>query len=322
MDVDDLLEAIRTGNKRQAKALTAFLENKQLNPSYKAVQMMYVFRRNKNMPLTEDGCFLAYKGVQKDYWSRNANKQTIVLSGQVNEQGQILNTVGAYIEVDRKCVEDDPAKTCGEGLHAGSLEYATGWGERVVIVKIHPKDVVSVPSSEDNKMRVCAYTVVGECEGVKLPEHFDSDLDHDDLTDDGDDDATDDGCTCDDETCVGCGASDSDEGGCDSYSEGYDEGEDDALSGSGPAHDITGEAPPGVDPDWFAGYVDGYECNKEKEGSASKSYNEGRECGEKDGRAHSARQYYAGDEHNESNDDNVQYVIGYNDGYNYARYGK
>jgi len=297
LDVDHLLEAIRTGNKRQAKALTSFLENKQANPSYKAVGMMYKFRQDKGMPLTDDGHFLAYKGVLKDYWSRNANKTTIVLHGQTNENGQILNRIGDYIEVDRKCVEDDPAKSCGPGLHAGSLEYATGWGERVIIVKIHPKDVVSVPDHEDNKMRVCAYTVVGECEG-RMSEHFAKELDNDvESEPEGESEVYCSECEelvdPDAEFCDNCGAevipddADSDH---------------ECECGHSTCKSVV-DAP-------------------EKATFNSKyHYDTGYQRGVREGTSKVARRYYEGDELKHTNG-TADYISGYNAGYKSARYGK
>ena len=290
LDVDHLLEAIHTGNKRQAKALTLFLENKQLNPSYRAVNDMYKFRQDRGMPLTDDGCFLAYKGVQTSYWSVHGNPETIVLSGQTNERGQILNLIGSYIEVDRKCVEDDPTKGCGEGLHAGSLQYASGWGDKVIIVKINPKDVVSVPSAEDNKMRVCAYTVVNECEGL-MPQNFSKELDEDwdkDWDKDGEDYP---------ESCPDCGADlDENENYCENCGWEFDqevESDDDACcSDECPVTVATESA-------YDAGYADG----------------------QKDGRSKVKRQHYDGDELNETNGQS-DYIAGYNAGYKKARYGK
>jgi hypothetical protein len=46
-------------------------------------------------------------------------------------------------------------------LRAG-LAYARGWGRRYLVVEVEPKDIVSVPLNEVNKMRVCAYKVVEE----------------------------------------------------------------------------------------------------------------------------------------------------------------
>lgn len=300
LDVDHLLEAIRTGNKRQAKALTLFLENKQFNPSYRAVNDMYKFRQDRGMPLTDDGCFLAYKGVLASYWSRNANPATIVLSGQTNEQGQILNTIGSYIEVDRKCVEDDPSKGCGEGLHAGSLEYASGWGEKVVIVKINPKDVVSVPTAEDNKMRICAYTVVGECEGL-MPQHFDKDLDQD-YGDEGEDDED----YGEEGSCPDCGSDLEGASECQFCGWVPDEGSNN--EDTDPWDEVTGGE-----------CQSECKCNSERE--SENPYDDGYFAGQKDGRSKVKRQYYEGDELNESNGQS-DYIAGYNAGYKKARYGK
>ena len=304
LDVDHLLEAIRTGNTRQARALTAFLENKQLNPSWKAINMMYKFRQDRGMPLTDDGYFLAYKGVMSNYWSKHGNTETIVLSGAVDDGGHIFNGVGEYIEVDRKCVEDDPANACGEGLHAGSLEYATSWAELVVLVKIHPKDVVSVPNQEDEKMRICAYLVIGECEG-KMPEHFAKELDNDDDTcSECGDDLSGDDCNCESEDyiCPDCGDSkDPEDERCEYCQEDLDQEElaDENYTPS----------------------------DEEDEGDGSDdTYHEGFTNGTKDGKAHARREHHRSDESGcygfVNAGDDLSYIQGYNDGYDKARYNK
>ena len=60
------------------------------------------------------------------------------------------------------------------GLHAGALNYVASYGsvesnDRIVIVKINPADVVSVPSDCNcEKLRTCRYEVVGEYQGELL----------------------------------------------------------------------------------------------------------------------------------------------------------
>jgi hypothetical protein len=76
--------------------------------------------------------------------------------------------------MERRFVNDDFANACSGGLHVGSLEYALGWagvGGRVVIVSVDPADVVTVPTHETTKLRVCSYTVVGEYT-QKLPDTY------------------------------------------------------------------------------------------------------------------------------------------------------
>lgn len=138
-----------------------FWRNLKLNPSASSVAELYDFLAYKELPITEDGCFLAYKGVQNDYYSVMGNTSTVVLKGKVDKGGHIYNGIGEVIEVRRNSVDDDRRNTCSFGVHAGSLDYARGWGQRRVVVKINPKDVVSVPQDcSCQKLRCCGYTVV------------------------------------------------------------------------------------------------------------------------------------------------------------------
>jgi hypothetical protein len=139
-----------------------FWDNLQLNPSANSVRELYDFLAYKELPITEDGYFLAYKGLTKDGWSISGNKETKVLKGKVDNAGRIFNGLNEEIEVRRWDVDDNRQNGCSYGLHVGSLDYAQGFAQgQVVVVKVNPKDVVSVP--EDcgcQKCRVCAYKVV------------------------------------------------------------------------------------------------------------------------------------------------------------------
>ena len=143
-----------------------YIARKMKNPSSRAIREMYNFLEHKGMPLTPKGTFLAYKGVTHDFWSINGNMDTVVLQGEVNDRGRILNKVGATVEVERSSVDDDFRQGCSHGLHAGSITYANNWGQRVVLVEIDPADVVSVPEDCNcQKLRCCKYTVVAEYTG-------------------------------------------------------------------------------------------------------------------------------------------------------------
>lgn len=139
-----------------------FWQNLQLNPSASSVRELYEFLSYKELPLTEDGCFLAYKGLDSNFWSISGNKETKVINGQTNKLGNIFNGVGEKIEVRRWDVDDNRTNHCSFGLHVGSLDYARGFSQgTVVVVKINPKDVVSVPNDYNcQKCRVSAYEVV------------------------------------------------------------------------------------------------------------------------------------------------------------------
>jgi hypothetical protein len=104
--------------------------------------------------------------------------------------GTIDNHPGQAPSVPRNKVSDDPQTACHFGLHVGSLEYATSFGRRVVIVKVDPEHVVCVPyDCTSQKMRVCEYEVVGlhgdgHMQSTTIPDDdWIDDLDEDDFDD-------------------------------------------------------------------------------------------------------------------------------------------
>lgn len=166
--VDRILHVMREG--LPFKHLLAFLANLKQNPSKRAVDELYQFLDSNNgtdsnktsFPITEDGCFLAYKGVQSDFYSITGGKVKL-LQGHANQSGKIFNGVGEVIECVRNDVDDDKTRTCSNGLHVGSHKYANDFksGGHLVIVKVNPKDVVSVPTDHNcQKLRTCKYEVV------------------------------------------------------------------------------------------------------------------------------------------------------------------
>jgi hypothetical protein len=150
-----LLQIVQEG--LSVTPLVNFLKNVLENPSRTAVEEGYDFLEHQNIPLTEDGCFLAYKVVRADYFDKY--------------KGIIRNKVGDKPRIERREVDDDRRRECSYGLHVGGLAYSGpggsyyNSGDRVMIVKVNPRDIVSVPLDYDaNKMRVCEYEVVGEYE--------------------------------------------------------------------------------------------------------------------------------------------------------------
>jgi hypothetical protein len=127
-----------------------FVDNLMENPSRRAVTELYGFLEKGNLPITPDGHFLAYKKIRDDYKDCHS--------------GTIDNSVGKIVEMERNRVDDDKDNTCSKGLHFCSLDYLDHFGgERIVILKINPRDVVSIPSDYyHTKGRCCRYEVVDE----------------------------------------------------------------------------------------------------------------------------------------------------------------
>ncbi len=142
--------------------LVNFLDNLMQNPSMQSQKELYDFLEHENLPITEDGCFLAYKAVRSDFKDKYA--------------GILDNSVGNVVRMNRARVDDDRSRGCSDGLHAGALNYVASYGsvdagDRIVIVKINPADVVSVPTDCNcEKLRTCEYEVMGEYKGeLKKP---------------------------------------------------------------------------------------------------------------------------------------------------------
>jgi hypothetical protein len=162
---DKILLFMRTG--QCFKRLLNFANNLWANPSESARQRLYAFLEHGNFPITKDGCFIAYKGVKNDFYSQTAGKLALK-SGKTDVSGHIFNGVGEVIEVDRESVNPNDRETCSYGLHAGDFSYAKGFGPKLIIVKINPADVVSIPADENNrKLRTCKYKVLAGYEAGK-----------------------------------------------------------------------------------------------------------------------------------------------------------
>lgn len=134
------------------RPMAAFLAKLQHNPSFRARKELYTFLEVGQLPLTEDGHFLAYKIVRPDYKDYHS--------------GKFDNSVGQVLTMPREEVDDDCNRTCSSGLHFCSLDYLQHFGGadgHVMILKISPADVVSIPADYNNtKGRCCRYEVVGE----------------------------------------------------------------------------------------------------------------------------------------------------------------
>ena len=253
-----------------------FLENLMQNPSNRAVNETYTFLENYGLPITDDGCFLAYKAVRNDYMD--------IYSGKLD------NRIGCAPSMPRNMVDEVYERDCSTGLHVGALDYVvqyghfvkgaeiTEGGNRLLIVKVNPKDVVSVPKYENHpKMRVSQYLVVSEIKDVVkeldkvvytsnaenlAPDRADNEDYHDE---DSEQDESYNGDT-----------------GVGPYDEGYTAGESDLQDSKlyGYSLDTTRGG------DYEAGYEDGYfgepynspECIESAEDESDESYECGGDC--------------------------------------------
>ena len=126
--------------------LIKFIRKLRLNPSFNSRNMLFKFLENNGHPITQDGNFIAYRGVTAGFKDVHT--------------GTFDNSVGSTCSVPRDSVDDNPNNTCSSGLHVACFEYAKGFGSATVEVEVDPKDVVCVPTDYNGtKMRVCKFTV-------------------------------------------------------------------------------------------------------------------------------------------------------------------
>lgn len=188
---DRLLALVDAGE--DTSPLEKFWDNLSENPSEGSRKDLFAFLEANNVPLTPDGHFIAYKKVRNDFKDIHS--------------GTFDNSPGKVVEMPRSEVDNDSSVTCSRGLHVAAFDYAANrfgsQSEPLLLVKVNPRDVVSVPPDyNQQKMRTCRYEVLEVHQGGPLstlvkvapgvnsaplsqPEDEDDDLD-DELDDDED----------------------------------------------------------------------------------------------------------------------------------------
>lgn len=144
--------------------LKNFMENIKLNTSKDIKEELFLFLEANKLPLTEDGCFLAYKYVNNDY--------TDCYTGRID------NSIDKKVTMPIEKVDKDRQSTCSTGLHFTSRDYAldcSGSSNRIMVLKVNPKDVMAIPYDYNNqKGRSSEYLVVDELqrETEVIPDNF------------------------------------------------------------------------------------------------------------------------------------------------------
>jgi len=158
-----------------------FIKNLMENPSKRAVDETFGFVQACNLPVTEDGCILAYRRVQDNYMDVHSssvpNKPADLFTAeeinsmpiQCGSKDEVTVDIdsasgGTVVYMDRNMVDEDKDNTCSYGLHFCSYDYLKSFsGKKTIVVKINPKDIVAIPSDYNNaKGRTCRYEIWDE----------------------------------------------------------------------------------------------------------------------------------------------------------------
>lgn len=170
-ELTEVIKSLFSEGNTNFKPLVNFLEKCKQNPSQQSVDDLYRWIKKGDLVIDPDGDIIAYKGVGKD---KDGNPQSIhkgnAFVDGIEVNGHVPNHPGSVVSMARSLVVDDPHIGCSVGLHAGTYSYAMkylDWNNEttLILVKINPRDVVSVPVDEENqKMRVARYTVLTQIE--------------------------------------------------------------------------------------------------------------------------------------------------------------
>ena len=136
-----------------------------MNPDPRVRLDLFDWLQAAKLPITGTGDVLAWKAVTDNYRSIYSPSDA-----------RFDHRVGMRVEQDRSECDANPDRTCSSGLHFCAASYLSNYasgGSRIVVVKIHPKDIVSFPSDYHlRKGRACGYDIVGEVPYDKVAEYY------------------------------------------------------------------------------------------------------------------------------------------------------
>jgi hypothetical protein len=134
--------------------LMAMLDRMMLNPNVEIREDLFKWLESGDMPITEDGCIIGYKYVQRDYYSSHSGND-----------GKVLHALHTTVSMPREQCDESRHNTCSTGLHFCSFGYlgSYNYNQRTIIVKVAPEDITAIPKDYNNqKARTCKYEVIGE----------------------------------------------------------------------------------------------------------------------------------------------------------------
>lgn len=145
--------------KASVSYLVKFLENLHLNTHFQNIEDLYEFLESQKLPITEDGCFLAFKRVDGEFKDSYTHR--------------VDNRVGAHVETDHERCNFDRNQTCaGSGYHYAGPNYGFT-GVKHIVIKVNPRWVTSIPRYYSNQKGRCSqYDVVADVTNAKADEFF------------------------------------------------------------------------------------------------------------------------------------------------------
>lgn len=150
--LDRAINALNNGASAETiLPIMRFMDNISKNKLKDIRDELYQFMASGKMPITIDGCFLAYKRVRADFLDCHS--------------GTMDNSPGKLVSMPQDKVDTNRHNECSRGLHFCSRDYLRSFGgAKTVVVKVNPRYVFAIPTDYNYaKGRASEYYVVGEC---------------------------------------------------------------------------------------------------------------------------------------------------------------
>lgn len=180
------------------ESLAAFWVKLSKNPDPVSREQFYAWLEKNEITVNDDGDAILYKAVRKYQhtgkvvhfgqpgWTIDSQGVLLDVNGDpVTEvvlrndvcdveyvdihSGTFNNTPGMKVTMPRELCDSAVYRHCSTGLHCSTLSYAQSFGnlgDVVILVKVNPANVVSVPNDNFEKIRVCEYDVLGVYEVI------------------------------------------------------------------------------------------------------------------------------------------------------------
>ena len=126
------------------------------------VQDLIQFLERNDLPICDDGCILAFKGLVACSTPTNPLQHPAFTDYHTR---RVEQWVGARVEVLDHLIDLSRTRECSSGLHIarrGYLQAFVSPSNPIFLVKVAPEDVLVVPHGDANKVRVRAYHLVAQ----------------------------------------------------------------------------------------------------------------------------------------------------------------
>lgn len=146
-------------------AMRAFLAHAAQAKRPHSVEELLDFLANNKLPITNDGCVLAWKAVIANPYTHRQDNPLPNAIYVDNHSKSIDNSPARLVFMKPEDVNPDRYIDCSHGLHVANERYFDSWFQdnTKLLVKINPAHFIAVPKSEHGqKARTCAYLILEE----------------------------------------------------------------------------------------------------------------------------------------------------------------